>query len=157
MNVRSLLPLFVVLLASCAHHSPQDAAPSTEACVRVTPEQIAALFDRWNKALSDEDMKAVLDRYAEGSVLLPTLKNGPLIKREDKEAYFQTFFEHRPVGTINWRWIDIDCRTAVDTGLYSFEYRAEHRTVLARYTYSYRFDGHDWFISSHHSSARPQQ
>ncbi len=157
MTVRPLLPLLIVLLASCAHNAPRDATPVAEACVRVTPAEIAALFDRWNKALSDEDMEAVLNRYAEGSVLLPTLKNGPLIKREDKEAYFNTFFAHRPVGTINWRSIDIDCRTAVDTGLYSFEYRAENRTVRARYTYSYRFDGRDWFISSHHSSARPEQ
>ncbi len=156
MKARHLSPLLVLLLAACAQHTSKDSAPAAEACVPVNRDQIAALFDRWNKALTDEDMDAVLDRYAEGSVLLPTLKNGPRISRDEKKDYFKTFLTHRPVGTIDWRWIDIDCRTAVDTGLYSFKYRADGKTVRARYTYSYRFDGRDWFITSHHSSARPE-
>ena len=45
--------------------------------------------------------------------------------------------------------------TAVDAGLYTFRF-ADRTEVRARYTYTYRWSGRRWLISSHHSSVMPE-
>jgi hypothetical protein len=49
--------------------------------------------------------------------------------REDKVDYFQHFSENRPVGRIDQR--------------------------KNRYTFTDKWDGYDWLIMTHHSSALP--
>ena len=63
----------------------------------------------------------------------------------------------RPVGKIDMRHIQIDCNKAVDSGLYTFTFGKTGQQVKARYTYTYRWDGKQWKISSHHSSALPEK
>ena len=49
--------------------------------------------------------------------------------REDKVDYFHHFLENRPVGRIDQR--------------------------KGRYTFTYKWDGYEWLIMAHHSSALP--
>ena len=55
------------------------------------------------------------------------------------------------------RSIFLGCNSAVDAGLYTFTFGTTNTTVKARYTYTYAWDGSQWLITSHHSSAMPEK
>ena len=44
----------------------------------------------------------------------------------------------------------------VDSGVYTFTMGASGAVVKARYTFVYKWDGANWLIISHHSSAMPE-
>ena len=94
--------------------------------------------------------------YAPKSILLPTVSNKPRLTIAEKEDYFEHFLQKKPVGKIDVRNIDINCNTAVDAGLYTFTF-SDGTQVKARYTYTYKWDGKKWLITSHHSSAMPEK
>ena len=133
-----------------------SAAAHTEVCQAVSTADIAALFDRWNASLQSGDPAQVVANYAEVSVLLPTVSNQPRLTPEEKEDYFRYFLKNLPSGAIDSRTIFIDCNTALDTGLYTFTMGASGEVVHARYTFTYHWDGDQWLITSHHSSAMPE-
>ena len=159
--------LMFVFLAGCAAtqpvakpevgHQVGNGAGHTEVCKAVTEQEIAALFDRWNNSLKTGDPHKVVANYAEQSVLLPTVSNTPRLTPAEKEDYFHHFLENLPSGVINSRTIMINCNTAVDTGLYTFTMAKTGAVVPARYTYTYHWDGKQWLITSHHSSAMPEK
>jgi len=128
----------------------------SENCHAVTEKDIASLFDRWNSSLQTGDPKKVVANYATKSVLLATVSNTPRLTPEAKEDYFKHFLENKPMGKIDSRTITIHCNTAIDTGLYTFTFRNGDK-VKARYTYTYKWDGKSWLITSHHSSAMPEK
>jgi len=86
---------------------------------------------------------------------------GALLERRrppaEKEDYFHHFLENRPSGTIDLRTIELGCNTAVDAGLYTFTFAKTGAKVSGRYTYTYRWNGSEWLITSHHSSAMPEK
>ena len=127
----------------------------SEVCVDVSEAQIASLFDGWNASLQTGDPKLVVARYAQKSVLLPTLSDSPRLTPKAKEDYFVHFLARKPVGHIDSRSIEIDCNTAIDTGLYTFRF-GDGSEVKARYTYTYKRFGNQWLITSHHSSVQPK-
>jgi len=128
----------------------------TETCKETNQQEIAALFVRWNNSLhSGNASRVVADNYAEGSVLLPTVSDTPRVTVAEKEDYFRHFLQDGPVGRIDWRVIVIGCNSAVDTGLYTFIFLTGAR-VPARYTFTYKWDGRQWLITSHHSSRMPE-
>ncbi|CAB3792958.1 hypothetical protein LMG28614_03615 [Paraburkholderia ultramafica] len=127
----------------------------TETCHPASDKQIAALFDRWNDSLKTGDPEKVVANYAPRSILLPTVSNKPRLTVDEKVDYFRHFLENKPVGTIDFRNIMIECNTAIDAGLYSFKY-ADGSVVKARYTFTYEWNGHKWLITSHHSSKLPE-
>lgn len=132
------------------------ALADAQICKPATSGEIAALFDRWNASLRTGSPEKVVDNYADHSVLLPTLSNVPRVTREQKADYFQHFLEKEPVGRIEQRaMVDVDCNTALDTGLYSFTF-GDGSVAHARYTYTYKWDGERWLITSHHSSLLPE-
>ena len=150
-----------MMLAGCAvlagGASAQRAPQASSAACKATNEQeIAALFDRWNQSLQTGDPHQVVANYAARSILLPTVSNKPRLSAAEKEDYFKHFLEKRPSGKIDMRFIEIDCRSAVDAGLYTFTYAKTGEVVHARYTYTYRWDGSKWLITSHHSSGMPE-
>jgi hypothetical protein len=55
------------------------------------------------------------------------------------------------------RRIYVGCNTAVDAGLYTFTFARTGAVVPARFTYTYRWNGSEWLITSHHSSAQPEK
>jgi uncharacterized protein (TIGR02246 family) len=158
-NISVLSATLAIVLAGCASppSGPGSAAARTEVCKASNEQEIAALFDRWNRSLQTGDPHKVVANYAEHSVLLPTVSNKPRLTEAEKEDYFRHFLESKPAGKIDSRTIEIDCNTALDTGLYTFTFGATGTQVRARYTYTYKWDGKQWLITSHHSSAMPEK
>lgn len=148
--VRFLAAATVIAAAA----SPNVYARS-EVCHATSEKEVAALFDRWNASLQSGDAKKVVENYAAKSILLPTVSNKPRLTAAEKEDYFEHFLARKPVGTIDSRNIEIDCNTAVDAGLYTFSF-GDGSSVHARYTFTYKWDGKRWAITSHHSSAMPE-
>lgn len=144
-------------MVGCASHAPNFTTARTEACKATTDQEVAALFDGWNRSLQTGDPHQVVAHYANQSVLLPTLSNVPRLSAAQKEDYFEHFLRDRPAGRVDSRTILIGCNTAVDTGLYTFTFAGTGAVVKARYTYTYRWDGSRWLITSHHSSAMPEK
>jgi len=155
--VFSLLAVGTVL-AGCASNPPgSTTATRTEVCKATSEQEVAALFDRWNQSLQTGDAHKVVANYAEKSVLLPTVSNTPRLNAAQKEDYFEHFLENKPFGRIDARTIEIGCTTAVDAGLYTFTFAKTGSVVKARYTYNYKWNGSQWLITSHHSSAMPEK
>jgi uncharacterized protein (TIGR02246 family) len=147
-------------LAGCAtkQGTPNTAQASrTEDCKATSEQEIAALFDRWNRSLQTGDPHKVAANYAERSILLPTVSNKPRLTVAEKEDYFHHFLADGPSGKIDLRSIELGCNSAVDAGLYTFTFAKTGTVVNARYTYTYRWDGSQWLITSHHSSAMPEK
>lgn len=137
---------------------PQNSAPvmeSAASCSLPSRTEIAALFDRWNASLKTGDAKKVVANYATPSVLLPTVSNQARFTAAEKEDYFAHFLQRKPEGKIDDRFIEVDCNSATDAGLYSFKF-GDGSVVKARYSFSYRRVDDTWLISSHHSSAMPE-
>jgi uncharacterized protein (TIGR02246 family) len=150
MRYLNILPLACLVLAA------NTQAAATEACHATSEKEVAGLFDRWNASLQTGDPDKVVANYAKKSVLLPTLSNKPRLTPDEKKEYFVHFLEGKPSGTIDSRSIEIDCNSAVDAGLYTFKF-ADGKQVKARYTFTYKWAGTQWLITSHHSSAMPEK
>ncbi len=150
------LSLRTVVIAALVFSAAPVVFARSEVCKAASEKEVAALFDRWNASLKTGDPKKVAANYAPKSILLPTVSNKPRLTAAEKEDYFHHFLERKPVGTIDSRTIEVDCNTAVDAGLYTFSF-ADGSVVRARYTFTYKWDGKQWLITSHHSSAMPEQ
>jgi uncharacterized protein (TIGR02246 family) len=152
----------ILALAGCSTspstppNPPLSNAPMAS-CKVSSQAEIAALFERWNKTLISGEPKQVLSNYAEDSVLLPTMSNVPRLTPAAKQDYFEHFLLDRPSGKIDSRTIQLGCNSAVDIGLYTFTFAKTGVQVHARYTYTYKWDGQQWLISSHHSSGMPEK
>lgn len=158
-NISILSAALAVVFAGCASTPPgtESTQARTEVCKTTNEQEIAALFDRWNRSLQTGDPHKVVANYAQRSVLLPTVSNKPRITEAEKVDYFDHFLQNKPVGKIDSRTIEIGCNTAVDAGLYTFTFGTTGVQVKARYTYTYKWDGKQWLITSHHSSAMPEK
>jgi hypothetical protein len=132
-------------------------AAYVESCKETNEEEIASLFDRWNQSLHTGVPSKVVSNYAERSILLPTVSNKPRLTPAEKEDYFLHFLEKQPSGKIDLRVVEIGCNTALDAGLYTFTFAKTGEQVSGRYSYTYRWDGSNWLITSHHSSAMPEK
>lgn len=133
------------------------AAHTDTVCKATTDREVAALFDRWNASLQTGDKAIVAQNYAPNSILLPTVSDQVRYSRAEKEDYFAHFLENQPVGEIKERYIQVGCDTAIDAGLYEFTYRKTGARVMARYSFTYSWDGKQWLITSHHSSLMPER
>ena len=148
-------------LAGCASTqvapSQTTASARTESCKATSEAEIAGLFERWNRSLLTGNAQQVVANYAQQSILLPTVSNQPRLTPAEKLDYFQHFLENSPSGKIDLRVIELGCNTAWDAGLYTFTFAKTGASVSGRYTYTYRWNGSDWLITSHHSSAMPEK
>ncbi|TNV16017.1 SgcJ/EcaC family oxidoreductase [Ochrobactrum teleogrylli] len=156
--------LLLVLLSLVLALSPELAFASkggrvisyaTRTCEAIDREQVEALFDRWNETLKTGDAKRVAANYAHDAVLLPTLSNQARLTDRERIDYFEGFLKKGPVGHIDTRTIRLGCNKAIDTGTYTFTYKDGTHTA-ARYTFTYAWNGKEWLITSHHSSALPE-
>jgi uncharacterized protein (TIGR02246 family) len=156
-NISIASTALVFALAGCSSipAGSGSAAARTETCKETSEQEIAALFDRWNHSLQTGDPHAVVANYAPRSILLPTVSNKLRLTEAEKEEYFHYFLKNKPSGKIDSRFIEIGCNTAIDAGHYTFTFGATGTQVKARYTYIYKWDGKQWLITSHHSSAMP--
>ncbi|MCE0801775.1 MULTISPECIES: SgcJ/EcaC family oxidoreductase [Buttiauxella] len=124
-------------------------------CVKVDKAQIEGLFDKWNDSLQTGDAKKVANNYLSDAVLLPTVSNKVRLTDAERVDYFEHFLEKKPFGKIDSRTVRLGCNKAVDAGTYTFTF-ADKSKVSARYTFTYAWDGKEWKISTHHSSAMPE-
>jgi uncharacterized protein (TIGR02246 family) len=158
-NIHALSVAVAFVLAGCAS-GPTGSGPDsarTQVCKETSEQEISSLFDRWNRSLQTGDPHKVVANYAERSILLATVSNKPRLTAAEKEDYFHHFLENKPSGVIDSRTIELGCNSAVDAGLYTFTFGATGARVKARYTYTYKWDGRQWLITSHHSSAMPEK
>lgn len=156
----TLLVIGSLLIVGCTAITPANnrlAPACAETRIATNEQEIAALFDRWNRSLQTGDPQKVAANYAERSILLPTVSNKPRLTPSEKAAYFRHFLENQPSAEIDMRQIEIDGNMAVDTGLYTFSFAKTGEKVRARYSFTYRWDGRQWLIVSHHSSAMPEK
>ena len=152
--------VFLFVLTGCATNQgmPKNVQSSrTESCKATSEQEIAGLFDRWNQSLQTDDPHKVVANYAERSILLPTVSNTPRLTVAEKEDYFHHFLQDGPSGKIDMHFIELGCNSAVDAGLYTFTFAKTGAIVHARYTFTYHWDGAQWLITSHHSSAMPEK
>jgi len=156
----TLLVIASLVFAGCST-TPSSHNQSSMACMasrsEATEQEIAALFDRWNQSLQTGDPQKVVANYAERSILLPTVSNQPRLTPAEKADYFHHFLENQPSGVIDMRQIQVGGNMAVDSGLYTFTFAKTGAKVRARYSFAYRWDGQQWLIVSHHSSAMPEK
>lgn len=124
------------------------------ACVKTNQKEIAALFDRWNDSLKTKNPEKVNTNYTDNAILLATIASKPRVNSSERIAYFKDFLSKHPVGKIVSRTIKIGCNKAIDTGIYTFTLK-DGKKIKARYTFTYRWNGNQWLISSHHSSVVP--
>lgn len=158
MRLLALVAALAVGLAGCASTpgpGRYNHVPRTEKCKPISERKIAALFDRWNESLETLDPHKVAANYAEDAILLPTVSNQPKLTQAEREEYFEQFLLDEPSGKIDLRRIYLGCNVAVDAGLYTFTFGRTGQMVPARYSFTYRWDGEQWLITSHHSSAMP--
>jgi uncharacterized protein (TIGR02246 family) len=135
---------------------PAPVLAQAQQCRATNTAEIAGLFDRWNQSLQTGDPDKVVANYDADSILLATLANKPRITSAEKKEYFVHFLQKKPVGKIDLQKITIDCNTASNSGVYTFSF-ADGSKVQARYTYNYRWNGTQWLIATHHSSAMPEK
>jgi hypothetical protein len=148
-TLRLSLAAVAIGLATGAHARSEDCRATTDA-------EIASLFDRWNASLATGEPARVVANYATESILLPTVSNKPRLTPADKLDYFEVFLKLKPQGRIDMRTVQVGCNTALDAGIYTFTL-GDGRKVQARYTYTYKWDGSQRLITSHHSSAMPEK
>jgi uncharacterized protein (TIGR02246 family) len=161
MGLRAYASAAVVLFGLAAW--PSAARSQGLGCVPVTVADIEKLFVQWNEALgrsTPDKPDDVVNLYAPDAVLLPTVENGPYIRRADIRKYFEHFLADKPSGKIDERTIRIGCNVAFDAGLYTFTYdpprpRPPKKATPARFTYVYKYEGGTWLIAHHHSSVWP--
>ena len=145
-------------LVACASQPAADIAPraGNVACKPTSEAEIAGLFERWNASLATGSPAKVVENYAARSLLLPTMSNTPRLTVAEKEDYFVHFLQDQPSGRVEMRQVQLGCNTASDAGLYTFAFARTGKVVRARYSYVYAWDGRQWLITSHHSSAMPE-
>ncbi len=153
--MKALLFFFAVIATPAL--SLAEMPQHTEVCVAATDKDIAVLFDRWNESLKTGDPYKVVANYAPKSVLLATVSSKPRFTVDEKADYFHHFLQNQPDGRIDSRTIELDCNLAIDEGLYSFTFKKTGVTVKARYSFTYKWDGKQWLITSHHSSRVPAE
>ena len=117
--------------------------------------EINSLFDQWNTAIQTGKPKNVVALYDTNAILLPTISNKIRKTHAEIEDYFVVFLAKGPKGIINESNVRIFGDIAINSGIYTFSF-ANGSSVQARFTFVYRFNGQDYKIVEHHSSAMPE-
>ena len=117
--------------------------------------EITALFDKWNAALQTGEPKNVVALYETNAILLPTVSNQVRHNHAEIEDYFVAFCAKGPQGKIDESNVRTFGDVAINSGVYTFTFK-DGAQVQARFTYVYRWNGQDWKIIEHHSSAMPE-
>lgn len=130
----------------------EDIAPTKTAL----KDEIAGLFDVWNKAIQTQEPKEVSALYAPNAILLPTLSNMVRHTTEEREDYFEHFLAKGPSGVIDQSNIRTFGDLAIHSGIYTFTFSTTGASVQARFTFVYAWNGTKWQIMEHHSSLMPE-
>ena len=116
---------------------------------------ILSLFDDWNKALQTGNPDEVVKLYDKKAILLPTLSGQVRHTHDEIKDYFVHFLSKKPIGKINESNIRIFGNLAINSGIYTFNFK-DGSSAEARFTYVYKkVDENNWIIVEHHSSLLP--
>ena len=116
-------------------------------------DEILDLFHLWNKELTTGGAERVTALYGPGAVLVPTLSNTLRTTPDEIRTYFEKLIrERQPRVTLRSHTIRFFADTAINSGIYTFDFDADGTWADARYTFAYHRSGGGWLISAHHSS-----
>ena len=104
---------------------------------------------------SNGDPQKVAELYETNAILLPTVSNKVRHNHEEIADYFVNFLAKGPVGKIDESNVRTFGDVAINSGVYTFTFK-DGSSVQARFSYVYRWNGQDWRIIEHHSSAMPE-
>ena len=121
----------------------------------MSENNISSLFEVWNNALQTGDPQKVAELYETNAILLPTVSNKVRHNHEEIADYFFNFLAKGPVGKIDESNVRTFGDVAINSGVYTFTFK-DGSSVQARFSYVYRWNGQDWRIIEHHSSAMPE-
>ncbi len=116
---------------------------------------VSSLFEVWNNALQTGDPKKVAELYEPNAILLPTVSNKVRHNHEEIVDYFVHFLAKGPEGKVDESNVRTFGDIAINSGVYTFTFK-DGSSVQARFSYVYRWNGQDWRIIEHHSSAMPE-
>lgn len=119
------------------------------------PQDVTALFEKWNQAIQTKTPKTVTALYADNAVLLPTVSNEVRHNHEEILDYFEMFLPRGPKGQLVEQNIRIYSELAMNSGVYEFSFD-DGSKVMARYSFVYQLINNEWKIIEHHSSAMPE-
>jgi uncharacterized protein (TIGR02246 family) len=126
----------------------------------VSHDEVKILGQDWGTALASEDANQMTALYDNEAVLLATF-NDELDTAEEIEKYFIGLLQKPDLKVVfnNQNVRVLDDNTATNSGLYTFSFTENGKTVKvpARYTFLYEKKGDRWMIVEHHSSTRPEQ
>lgn len=122
-------------------------------------QDIQKVTNQWAVALSSGDPEKIANLYDKEALLYATFKNR-IENHQDLVAYFKNLMQ-KPNLKVDFQKQDIRVfwETAINSGLYTFSYTANGKTVSvpARYTFVYILEPNGWMIVDHHSSVLPEK
>jgi uncharacterized protein (TIGR02246 family) len=126
----------------------------------VSHDEVKALGQNWGTALASGDANQITALYDNEAVLLATF-NDELDAADEIKDYFIGLTQKPDLQVVfnNQNVRVLDDNTATNSGLYTFSFTENGKTVQvpARYTFLYEKKGDRWMIVEHHSSVRPEQ
>ncbi len=123
--------------------------------------QVEAADLRWAKAIDSNRIDTVVNLYAPQAVLLATVKDAPIVSRQERINYFKHFFKaykKAKVVYLGKRYVQVFNGGAVSSGLYIFSgvKNGKMTEVPARYSFVYRATDRGCELITHHSSQLPE-
>jgi uncharacterized protein (TIGR02246 family) len=139
-----------------SHHHSSQMPEKLDVAKDITEKEVKSLFGLWNDALATGNPRTVAARYANDSVLLPTVSDEPRKDYNSRVDYFTNFLKLEPQGVILDSNVVIGTNWCQDAGIYEFT-MGNGDKVKARYTFVYVYEEGEWKISQHHSSKMPEE
>jgi uncharacterized protein (TIGR02246 family) len=122
-------------------------------------DEVSSLGRTWGNALAARDPKKMAALYDPKAVLIATFTNELDTPAEINNYFVGLMTKEKLQVAFNKQNIRIlDENTATNSGLYTFSYMENGKTIAvpARYTFVYEKRDGKWTIVEHHSSIRPE-
>ncbi len=118
----------------------------------ISEEEVRNLFQLWNGALATLDPNAVVRRYAENAVLLPTVLDIPCTDYGLIKDYFVGYLTKKPQGKILESNVTIEHKWCQDAGIHEFTMGSTGDKVKGWYSFVFVYQDGEWKIAQHHWS-----
>ncbi|KAL7463506.1 hypothetical protein ACHAXS_003869 [Conticribra weissflogii] len=116
----------------------------------ISEEEVRNLFQLWNGALATLDPNAVVRRYAENAVLLPTVLDIPCTDYGLIKDYFVGYLTKKPEGKILESNVTIGHNWCQDAGIHEFTMGSTGDKFKERHSFVYVYQDGEWKIAQHH-------
>lgn len=148
------------LLGAAALASQPAYAANAPQCAPLTHTEAAALFDRWNTALTESNRMQLAGLYTDHAELVANGEGDvPHRGRGAILAYYESLLLRHPQASVTARTFETGCNVATETGEIVYRVTGKRkgtRMLLGgRYMTRYRFEDGAWRIERHVLGARP--